>query len=732
MTKPQRPVLLTLVALATGFCANLAQVSLFRFFMGTFYGTEMHLGVFLALWLAGISLGGYYGGRRTPHPTNLIYWFLFTTATSTLIIFFGHAYLPDPKGGFLPFLPVIIFMTSSVFPVSFFIGMLLPALMEKSERSLGIFYSYEAIGSFFAGIFFSFILGGVASPILCLISLPIIFFSILILLEPSKLKAFILIALLVPGVTFYGPELLDQVEINYWKKSNPSQTLEKTVETPYQKLQLCSYHEQKSLFANGMFAGSWPMLASSEQLVHSFVTTMKNYDEILLIGAPPPDVIKEFLKYENLKLSLIELDEKIIELYGYSPEILQKVEFLINDPRRFLNETERKFNGIMIFPVSPVTLAGNRLFTIEAFSAMKRCLNPEGVLSLQVSGTENYLGSIKEQIILSTWQGLGRVFSQRSALPGSTITFFACQSENVLPQGVKEYMLRFKKRKIQTLTFLPVSFFNILQPFRVKELDQWLNRPIEARPNTDSHPESFAQQLELWNIYSGSSGNSLMQWLQQLKLREILLAISVAALIFMFICLLLKPAGAITSTLTLGVAISGATGLLSEIILILVYQNSYGAAYQMTAFFFGVYMLGLASGAWIFGRQKQNRLAFTRLKWVKLLQIIFVLAGIAFIESSLLHGAITIAAAIFLIAFLDGIEFPVADSILRNCGSSSARSAGLLLFADNLGALAAGLGSGLWLLPAIGMQGCFILLLGLLSANLLILLLMASRQKVAA
>lgn len=714
-------ITLAIIAAVTGFCANLAQVSLFRLFMGLFYGTEMHLGIFLAIWLGGISMGGLIGGRWSPQPRHLLNWFVAVLSFSVLAIFSAHKFLPDPQGGFLSFYPVVTLMFTSVFPVSCLIGMLLPALLSKSKLSLGVFYSYEAIGSFFAGVFFSFILGGTASPVLCLLSLPIFLLSTSLLASPGRGKFFILL-LLAPAIAWFGPKLVEQIERNYWKMANPSQKLIATKETPYQKLQLCSYYEQKSLFANGMLSGSWPMQANSEQLVHSFVTALRDYEQILVLGAPPPDVIEEFIKYQDLNLSLVELDPGIVELYDYSDAIKKRIKIIIDDPRRFVHETKQKFDGIMIYPVSPVTLSGNRLFTIEAFTAMKNALKPQGVLSLQVSGTENYLGSIKEQIILSTWQGLGRIFPYRSAMPGNTITFFACQRDEVLPDGVKTYMKRFRERKIPTTTFMALSFFNILQPFRVQELDKWLNRSIVAHPNTDSHPESFTQQLELWNIYSGTLANSIFASLQQISLRQMLLAGVIAAAIFLLASFFLTRITAISTITTAGVAISGATGILCEIILILLYQNSYGAAYQMTAFFFGIYMLGLASGAWLFGIRQSDQHSFTSLKLVKLLQILFTVVGIVFIQNQFVHGIAGTGTAIFIIAFLDGIEFPLADRILRSLGRTSANSAGMLLFADNAGALFTGLGSGLWLLPTIGMRGCFILLAVLLSLNLLVLM----------
>ncbi|MGM0599051.1 MAG: hypothetical protein ACQETH_04455 [Candidatus Rifleibacteriota bacterium] len=728
-TRPVSSISLAVMAAIVGFAANLAQVSLFRFFMGWFYGTEMHLGIFLAIWLSGISLGGIISGHKSFRPTFILNFIVITTIFAFTALFFGHNMLPDPEGGFLSFQPVMLFMLICVFPVSFIIGMLLPVMINQRNESLGIYYGYEAIGGFCGGVFFSVLLGGTANSILCLISLPIIITTALIIYKPGKIKAVILLFLLIPLIHFFGPDLAQTIEKNYWQLINPTLKLEKNCDTPYQKLQLASYYEQKSLYSNGMFSCSWPVTEAAEETVHSFVSALKNYEQVLVIGAPPPDIVKEFLKYPGLTLSIVELDKTLIELFDYSKATSNKINIFAQDPRSFLNDTQRKFDGIMIYPVSPVTLSGNRLFTIEALKSASSCLKPEGVLSLRVSGSENYLGSIKEQILLSTWQSLGSIFKDRFAFPGPTVTFFASQDENIIPKNIKGYMKRFKDRKIQTMTFYPMSFFNLLQPFRVKELTTWFNRPVEVQPNTDEHPASFIQQLRLWNIYSGASLNKLIGWLQQINFKQIFTTIFVATIILTGILLLLTPSNALSTSIGLGVSISGATGLLSEIILILLYQNSHGAAYLMSALFFGVYMLGLASGAWLFGRIKQSGAALTRLKFVKFMQIVFTLLGVLFVDMTSFHSAALIAIAIFVIAFLDGIEFPVADHLLKAAGKKPPASAGMLLFADNSGALVAGLLSGLWLLPAIGFKGSFYLLGSMLTANLIVLLIISKKQQ---
>lgn len=696
--------------------------------MGHFYGTEIHLGLFLSVWLLGIAAGGYLGGKFNFSAKFILRAMFAAPLLSLFVIYQAPTFLPEPGGGFLSFVPVSIFIAICVIPLSLIIGTLLPSLIRITGRSLGIFYGYEAIGGFMGGLFFSLLLGGTADPVLSLLSVPIAALTASIVCFPDflKLKGVALLAL--PLLLWhFGPEFSHATEHKYWQLFHSPLKLEKTVETPYQKLQLATYYDQHNLFSNGMFSDSWPVTEDAEQKVHSFMTALSKLDQILIIGAPTKDIIEEFLKYPEAGITIVEIDADMVEMLNYPPEYNNRVNVVFEDPRAFLNNTTQKFDGIIINPVSPVTLVGNRLFTIEAFRAISERLSDEGVMSLQVSGTENYMGSIKEQIILSAWTGLGKIFPHLYAFPGSTITFFASHNENAIPKEVQNWVNRFAHRQVNTSTFFPMSFYNLLMPFRVEELNNWLKKEIPISLNTDSHPETFVQQIELWNIYSGEKLSHYLSFFNSENRHGIALILVAATVLFLALLQLIKTSAATTMIIVGGVGISGATGLLSEIILILLYQNSHGAAYQMSALFFGIYMLGLASGAWLFGKINQHTDAFVRLKKIKLAQIAFTASAIFWVDMTWVHSALVIAIGIFTIAFIDGIELPIADALLRKSGHKNESSAGLLVFADNTGALAAGTLSGLWLLPAIGMKNSFALLAVALGLNLVTLLLFGGK-----
>lgn len=718
---------LLFTALLTGFFANLQQVSLFRYFIGNFYGTEIHLGLFLGIWLAGTAAGGFSGGRLKLNPLALSLATVFLPIVTIATLTGGINSLPVVSGSFLAYGPVIKLMFLTVFPAAALTGMMIPTMVRVSRQSIGFFYSLESVGAFAGGIMFSILIGGITDPIFCLLILPLPMMASVFILTDRKKTAAVLTLIIAPTAFYLAPQLSSSLEKKLWNRLNQTQKLEKTVESPYQKLQLCSYHELNSIYSNGMFADSWPMAENAENRAHTFMSALKNTGDILIIGAPTVDLLIEFLKYPQTRLTIVEIDEMLIQLLNYPPEILKRVSLETVDPRFFLNSSQKQFDGIFVNQISPVTMAGNRMFTVEAFRSASLRLKSEGVFAIQVTGSENYLGATTEKLILSIWNTFKSVFNYNSALPGSSLTFLGSNSPNSIPSSAREFSSRFSARKILTATFQPMSFYNILMPFRVEELNKWLARKFEGPLNLDVHPGSFLQQLELWNIYSGSGQQGLSRVIEKASAINpwvFFLLLSAAAI---FIPMVMSDRKGAALLISCGVGVSGATGLLAEIILILVYQNRFGAAYQMTAFFFAVYMLGLAAGSVTNGYIQNREIATKRIFQVKLLQILFTAFCIYFVDSSALHSGLSISLMIFLIALIDGIEFPVADSILRNLGIDAHNSAGLLLFSDNAGALFSGFLSGLILLPALGMKGSFYLLLIFLTANLVSLLFFRKR-----
>jgi len=696
------------IAFLVGVFSNLSQVAALRIFMGTFYGTELHFGIFLGIWLGGVALGGILGGYL---PISLNKCLLFLGVSPFISIFafwYGLKILPAMTGSYLPIFPVFIYMCIAVFPLSLPIGLFIPSALSCGKRSLGAIYSFDAFGGFAGGLIFSLLLGGLVPSYKLLGVLPILLFSAGTMLPIARKTAGFLALAWGLFSLFILPNIEKTLEQNCWNHFHPGYKLEISMETPYQWIQIGDYEKQKSLFQNGSFSGAWPDQVKAEERVHEFLTAVKEPKNVLVLGPPTPDLIFEFQKYPNLRTTFVELDSKLLEILASGTTSFERISLVGDDPRAFLRNTTNHYDGILVLPSDPTTIVSNRLFTREAFADMSRNLTTEGIVSIGVSGTENYLGNEMEQTILSTHLTLLKVFPEVFAVPGDPILFWATKEIGNLATEPEILAKRFTDRAIPTLSFKGLSFFNILLPFRVEEIRNWLHRDVSVSLNEDTHPKAFIRQLLMWDIYSGSKMGFIFEKFENLSLSRTLLLLCAVFIIILAILFLLSNDKVVTVTGAISAAVSGGGGLLCEIILILLYQNRHGAMFKMAGFFFGVYMLGLTFGASIAGKLIETPLK--SLKKVKFLQICLTVIFIQFTQISWIHSAIFISMGIFFSAFLAGIEFPILDGFLRQKGFSRKSSAGFLLFGDNCGALFIGLLTGFWILPILGMNGGFICL----------------------
>ncbi|RCK78555.1 MAG: Spermine synthase [Candidatus Ozemobacter sibiricus] len=777
-----------------GFWANLAQVAVLRLFLGQFYGTEIQVGLFLGVWLAGVALGGLLGGWRSPRA-ELVLGLMAVAPLVVLGVFAGGiTALPARRGAFLPTWPVLGFLGALVLPLAVPVGLVLPAVLRRAPvTNLGEAYGSEALGSFAGGVVFSLLLGGSARAIPTLAALPVLPLAAAFLVGPSRRARRGLACLLAawgPVVALNLPGFERWAEERAWDHFHPGYRLETTLETPYQRVQVGEYHGQRSLFINGSFAAAWPDPVRAGERVHPFLTACLEPRRILIVGAPTPDLVEQVLAWPDLRLTVADLDADLLRLLlgdrrCWKPEAMRRaseglsspslegaqgqilapatragdlgrseserpppdratttwpagtataqvegrlacpgqdtcrLEVRAEDPRGLARANPGAFDGILVLPADPTTLTGNRLFTQEGFADLAQGLATAGVLAVGVTGTENYLGPDLETIILSTHRALQPSFPEIFAVPGDPITFWAARRGGVLATDPARLQERYRARGPSGASFRPEAFANLLLPFRVEEVQSWLARDTAVPRNTDLHPQAFARQLKLWDIYSGSSLSFLFRWVEALTLSRALVGLVVLAFGLAIAAWLAEPHRGRIALLTVGVSISGAGGLLAEIVLLLVYQSRQGAMFRMAALFFGLYMLGLATGAWL-GR----RLGFAtpaRLRALKGAQVGMVGICLGLLRLPAWQTGPVIGAGIFLVAFLDGIEFPAVDVLLGVLGLPRERRAGWLIFADNFGALWVGLVSGWWILPVVGLEGGLWLLAAALGLNFLAL-----------
>lgn len=702
-----------------GVFTNLLQITTLRLFLGFFYGTELHLGTFLAIWLTGIAIGGFFGGFVSPRP-ELLVWGLFLSPLWVIIGFpLGCSILPFQTGGFLPFLPLLLFQACILLPPTIMAGATIPAfLADKRERIEGLFTA-ESLGSFFAGMFFSIILAGKASSILLLSLLPLLPLLAIALKGERRPILWGLVVIMPLLAAFQGEVIEKWFFDKTWSSFHGSYRRVASFETPYQNIQVGAYEEQKSLFVDGTFAFSWPDSIQAESVIHPFLSAIASPSSILFLGTPPPDWVSEIAKYPGLRATFVELDERYSLFLQHCSSDTTRMHRIIDDPRAFLSHTDSVFDGVFIVPTDPTTLLTNRLFTVEAFQELKKVVASSGIVSISISGSENYLGPAMESALISMHKTIESVFPEVFAIPGDPIVFWAAKSHGVIASQPEILAERLRQRNVQTHSFIPESFSNILLPFRVEELQSWLARPVQVSLNRDARPAAFARQVRLWDIFSDSHLEKILNSLESMTFYPTCTLLMVLLFLFSILGRFFSRQRLTRTTLGITSSISGLSGMVITIVLIMVYQNRHGAMFQMAALFFGIFMLGLSLGSWAVRHVKKPE-TFC-LKKLKLIQVLMAGWLSLAVFRPELQTAVAAGAAIFSVAFLQGFEFVLLNYRLKGARLSAQSAAGLLLLADNIGAVCGAGAAGLWLLPVMGIFETMMLTLILFCGNLMIL-----------
>jgi len=530
-------------AFLVGIASNLAQVAILRFFLGEFYGTELHLGMLLALWLFGIAAGGWLSGAWKIPAQSVLLVATVSPVLSILAFLGGSALiLPQMTGQYLPFMPVCAVMALAVLPLALPVGALIPSLVvdcsANDASAFDCLFALESAGGAAGGLLFAGLAGGSAETASLMLACLILSGTALtaVLKGHQKLLSATML-LIIPLAASQSGHLQKMMNDFLWRKFHVGYDLAEAFDSPYQSIKIAKYGNQYSLFLDQNLSVTWPDVPLSEQRIHSFLSCVPDKlsgeeSRMLLVGIPSPDLLMECLKYRNMRISVADLDERLLKhMQQLSPKD-ERIEWLTVDPRAYLRRNPGLFDAIIVLSSDPTTLIGNRLFTRDALREAVTALSDTGVLDYSVSGAENYLGGDLSQVVLSLHRDIFAVAGEVVPVPGDPIHFRASRCRNVIATSPRELADRFARRGIRTESFRPELFADIFQPFRVSELRKWLASDAAAPVNTDVRPAALARQLHLWDIYSGSGTRSWLRKIEGIGLWPAIICIIILYIIF--------------------------------------------------------------------------------------------------------------------------------------------------------------------------------------------------------
>ncbi len=400
--------------------------------------------------------------------------------------------------------------------------------------------------------------------------------------------------------------------------------------------------------------------------------------------------------------------------------------------------------------VIPETLQTNRLFTEEFYHHVNENLAKDGILSIALPGSREYMSQELINLNSSIFYTLSSVFDNVEIVPGEDNILLASESEIELDPEVLAN--RLEDRELSTDMISPGHLEHRLDSNVIENVrnELKLNGNSEIIINRDFEPVGFFYTLQYWGSMFSQEMAVIMDSLDNITISYLMLMIAIVVLVlYAFTNIKIKKGDfkeqptKVNKIIAFSIFITGALGMAFDLFIIFIFQTVYGQAYQMTGLLLGCFMLGIYGGSKIVLTKirKNCNLNIPKLFMISELLLILSILGLAVMTVFVYNFMFAISAPIIIAIFVlfaitaglpIGIQFPVAIQLMTNLNKfqnqklnsttidSEPKSASLLYSADLIGGWLAGLITSVFLFPVLGLVQS-LLVLGSLKLGTLLL-----------
>lgn len=768
-------ILVLFTYFSLGAFALISQTTMLREFFVVVYGNEFIFAVLLTNWLAGIFTGALTGGAAAERSKNILMVFVVSimimgillpiaiTATRLLYSISG-----TPAGTYISFFNVFLYSALFIIPISFFIGFSFPIAAKvhslhidetnreekdsklKNVKGISHIYIFEALGSLFSGVVYTFLLVGHfnAYLIAALFILPLLTASFIILRKSHHYKTLSIAGLLLlltlisllPGIN----GRFEKFTVEKRWQSVSTMPLTYSTDSRYQNIAVAELFHQYNLYLNTMFAAVFPDENDNMVLAAHLVCQHPNPKRILVIGDAVSGLAKFLLRCDVTELVSVEIDPKTIDtILKFLPEEDKQVlsdkrfKIIIRDGRKYVKDLVLSaanspgtdapvplFDMVYVNVPEPSTLLLNRFYTREFFADLSRVLTPGGVMALKITSSENYEQGIITDYTASVYSTVKSVFPEVVVAPGMENFIFASRNPASVSDNPEVLARRYTASGMK-----PQKLGMIFQSLYPGEKTRFIKNVLETRGksniNTDETPIANLYFNKIIGWYGKSNISNILGFFEKVKLRDVMFIILVLFLFRLLYLSAVKPKnpGAADRFLRfhtlLAVFSGGMAGLSLELVILYTFQNNFGNIYHIIGFIIAVFMFGLPLGAAasnrLITREKSNH--DTRIiKWIICIQLL--VAGISlalprltklFLNVTFLNQLIIFIETI-MIGFAIGLIFPLSIHIyMGKTHQKTGKTAGTVDAFDHLGAAVGAFFIGTLFLPVIGLQKVCIL-----------------------
>ncbi|MEN8154497.1 MAG: hypothetical protein ABFR75_10785, partial [Acidobacteriota bacterium] len=621
--------LLILILGMMGAYAVISQAVILRELLVVLSGNEFFFGIILFSWLVGIVPGAMSGGKISEKDKFIGSFFI----ASILIILLYFPFLiymirnfyvltGSQAGSFISFSRIIIYLPILIMPFTFFLGFQFPLSAKlissgedpdvRNTGKISLVYIFESAGALTGGVVYTFFLAGKVSPfyiypVLSLIILPNLYFFRITGVKRKIKNSALLILTIIFVFLFLKAEYIENKTIKLrWSGISPI-PLEYSTDTKYQNISVSKIFDQFNLYLNGRLSVVFPddqknMLLSSHLYVQN-----PDPERILILGEGVSGLCKDLTKFDFKDIVSVEIDPGIIETINmYLPEETasykskENISIIIDDGRRYIKKLirdnifksrdKKKFDIVFVNQGEPGSLLMNRYYTKEFFRDIHKILSRNGTIALRITSSDNYDDGIFRFYTSLQYQTLNSVFKKVVLSSGSEAMLFGAKRDNIISSDPDILKKRYVRSRVEPQK-LAMLFEGIYLSEKIKKRDQLFKKSKDIPVNSDIWPVTQLQFSRIEGAYRGIDINFFYSFFLKNKFLILVLLSALIVLIFTG-SFIKKRVYKAESALAAGYVlfIMGMSGISLELILIYIFQISFGFIYNSIGLIIAFFM----------------------------------------------------------------------------------------------------------------------------------------------
>jgi spermidine synthase len=711
----------TIALAGLGFAAAISQAALLREAMAALAGSELAWGAVLALWLAGMGLGAWFGVRlhRGGAWDSLAVVMVMAALVGVVVLRAAPRLVGAVSGEVVSTWQTVWVWVLAVLPPAVVGGLAFPVLAASlaSDEAAGEAYALEGGGALAGGLVFTFLLSPLGSAGALVVALGVV--SALWCMARGRIVVGAAVA--IAGLVAASPAA-QWVEVHGWRWSGHVGELAAWEETREQRLELAG-RDPRALYADGRLVASYPDPYRTVPMAHLLLLLHPHPRSVVMVGSLADATLPVMLEHPVERLVLAEEDARLAAvvpgwLGGPVPAAMhdQRVEVRSGDPLRVVEGLGQGWDLILLLDGDPSTLRRNRTRTVGFFRTCARRLGQGGLLVVRTGVSDTYLGGVGGRLLATLASSLKEALPEVRGVPGEEVLLVAGRHGATAGLDSTSLKGRWRALGIRAPSFSPAMIDLFLDPVRAPALQAFLTQ-ASGPSNTAAHPRAVLAAAMLVEARAGLPLVRLGLALEGLPASMLWILVTVAGAVLVARGVHGGELGGQSAVIV------GFAGMSWWLLLLAAWQSTMGSVYAQVGALSAAFMVGLVAGSALgtrVGRRAQTGLATLLIGGVVV--SLMIAAGAPLVAPRAVVVPLLVSGGL-----LTGAAFPL---VAERAGSGDiVVGAGRSFAADEVGAALAALGVGIVALPWVGMEVTALAVSALQAAAALALLLAGRRRR---